>query len=58
MRREFLLTMAFLLSFGLTAQTQENVHQNLADKLLSNDSKLSIGGYAQLDYNQPFDEDV
>lgn len=58
MRRGFLLAMAFLLSIGLTAQTQENVHQNSADKLLSSDSKLSIGGYAQIDYNQPFDEDV
>ena len=58
MRRGFLIKMAFLLSFGLMAQTNENVHQNLADKLLKSDSKLSIGGYAQIDYNQPFDTDV
>lgn len=38
------------------AQTDSlNAQQNSADKLLSSKSKLTIGGYAQIDYNQSFD---
>jgi hypothetical protein len=33
-------------------------YENLAEKLLSTDGKLTIGGYAQIDYNQPFSNGV
>ncbi|WP_107822410.1 hypothetical protein [Mangrovibacterium marinum] len=32
--------------------------QNTADKLLGSDQKLTIGGYAQMDYNQKFSSDT
>ncbi len=32
--------------------------QNTADKLLESEDRLSIGGYAQIDYNQPLSSDV
>lgn len=43
------------------AQTQDQVtpsYQNIADKLLSSDSKLTIGGYGEVHYHQPFDSDL
>lgn len=36
----------------------ENTSSNAANKLLESDKKLSIGGYGQLDYNQPVDKDA
>lgn len=42
------------------AQNQEQVkpsYQNLADKLLSSDNKLTIGGYGEVHYHQPFDSE-
>lgn len=58
MRRTIIMTIAWILPLLITAQTEENGYQNIADKLLSSNTKLSIGGYAQIDYNQPFDKDV
>ncbi len=58
MRKGIILLSALFLSTATMAQTDGNVHQNIADKLLGSDSKLSIGGYAQIDYNQPFSKDV
>jgi hypothetical protein len=51
-----------LMMFAVIAKSQvsdslNNVYKNSADELLSKDSKLTIGGYAQIDYNQPFGED-
>lgn len=56
MKKLFLIsTLATLmLSSNANAQT-DSLQQNSADKLLSSNSKLSIGGYAQIDYNQSFD---
>jgi hypothetical protein len=53
----------FSLAFALVcvigyAQTTENVYQNSADKMIATDGKLSIGGYAQIDYNQPLSDEV
>ncbi len=45
-----------MLGFGAFAQSgQENEGSsiNAAEKLLQSESRLSIGGYAQIDYNQP-----
>jgi hypothetical protein len=37
------------------AQTSDTtLYQNLAGSLMAADNKLTIGGYAQIDYNQPF----
>lgn len=44
------------ISIGIFAQEKEttnNAAVNAAERLLSSGSKLSIGGYAQIDYNQP-----
>jgi hypothetical protein len=31
-----------------------NINQNIADRLLATDGKLTIGGYGEVHYNQPF----
>ncbi len=54
-------TRLFLLSFlfvAFTAQSQNadstsNQYTNIATNLMQKDSKLTIGGYGQVDYNQP-----
>lgn len=53
----FLLVCVFWV-LGLIAQDNQpdNAAYNAADLLLSGDSKLSIGGYAQIDFNQPVKE--
>jgi len=60
MIKSSILLIALLISgFGIYAQNNqstENVSMNAAEKLLQSDSKLSIGGYAQIDYNQPIKE--
>lgn len=60
MNRKFILLIGFITSI-FTAFSQETtetnaIRQNAAERLLSADSKLSIGGYAQIDYNQPIRE--
>lgn len=51
------LLLLFLIA-GLTAIAQDDREgtYNAAESLLQSDSKLSIGGYAQIDFNQPFAE--
>ncbi len=47
---------AMALSMGIFAQSDSlALQQNSADKMLASESKLTIGGYAQIDYNQGFD---
>jgi hypothetical protein len=54
MLKKSILSMAITLLVTVTmAQNPTNNMYNAADKLLATDSKLSIGGYAQIDYNQP-----
>ena len=60
MKTRFFLVAMML--FAVIAKSQDsdsltNVYQNSADIMLSKDSRLTIGGYAQVDYNQPFGED-
>jgi len=47
--------MLLLAALAVMAQSTETPTNNYngAEKLLSSESKLSIGGYAQIDYNQP-----
>ncbi|MFB6319464.1 hypothetical protein [Saccharicrinis sp. FJH54] len=54
------LLMAVLVWAGLTfAQENEgNQYINSAEKLLSTDGRLVIGGYGEVHYNQPLDADV
>ncbi len=47
----FLGVMLLFISFSTKAQ-------NTADRLLASEEKLSIGGYAQIDYNQPISSDT
>ncbi len=58
MKKYLFLIVAGLITMEIIAQDTEAVYQNSADKLLNSNSKLSIGGYAQIDYNQPFDSNV
>lgn len=53
MRKRLLL---ILMLAGITVSYVNG--QNAAESLLDSDSKLSIGGYAQIDYNQPLSSDV
>lgn len=52
-----LLFVALFVATVLNAQN-ENAPANTAGMMLDSDKKLSIGGYGQLDYNQPLDKDV
>lgn len=47
------LLLAVLFSKAQTLEPIKPVYQNLADKLLSSDSKLTIGGYGEVHYHQP-----
>ncbi len=58
-----LITLALVLSFIFGASAQKIVevtsaYQNVADKLLSTDGKLVIGGYGEIHYNQPLKSDI
>ena len=53
MRKRLLL---ILMLAGITASYVNG--QNAAESLLNSESKQSIGGYAQIDYNQPISSDV
>lgn len=49
------------LGFGLQAQTvekEQNSYENSADRLLSTDGRLTIGGYGEVHFNQALDSDV
>lgn len=54
------ISLAVLLMLSFTAFSQTNTNadpfQNAADKMASDDRKLTIGGYAQIDFNQPIQE--
>jgi hypothetical protein len=55
MKKVFLLV---LLALSYTGFTQDNNsatgYANSAEKMATDDNRLTIGGYAQIDYNQPF----
>lgn len=39
--------------YKLTPSKEDNISRNTADQLLNQSGQLNIGGYAQIDYNQP-----
>lgn len=52
------ITLFILFTYDVHATDQpEAKYENMAEKLLATDGKLTIGGYAQIDYNQPFSSD-
>ncbi|MBU1371014.1 MAG: hypothetical protein KJ578_03940 [Bacteroidetes bacterium] len=54
-----LLSIFFLLTTVVAvAQENQNTYLNMADNLLASQSKLTIGGYGEVHYNQPFDNDL
>lgn len=60
MKTTFLIIVTVLLGSAVLAQNNEKANQNTynaAESLLNSSSKLSIGGYAQIDFNQGFQED-
>ena len=46
-----------ILSMNAFAQN-DSMNMNTADRLLKSNTKLSIGGYGEMNYNQEFDKDV
>ncbi len=50
-----------LVTVFLQAQTQEQIkpeYQNIADKLLTSNNKLTIGGYGEVHYHQPLSSGI
>ncbi len=58
MNKYSLLILALFLTVVVSAQNDsvQNIYQNTASKLLSQSKGLTLGGYAQIDYNQPFEQ--
>lgn len=54
LNKTFLMLVLVIAGQIAMAQDKQNTSYNAAESLLQADSKLSIGGYAQIDYNQPF----
>lgn len=51
--------LSFLLAFSFVhGQNTENNYQNTAEKLISSDQNLTIGGYGEVHYNQLLDPDL
>lgn len=48
---------SILVISGIFANAQES-YNNIADKLLSSNTKLTIGGYGEVHYNQPLNSDT
>jgi len=58
MKKVLLLTVLALinvLAFSQSADSTSNQYTSTADNLLSKDSKLVVGGYGEVHYNQPMD---
>ena len=54
----FLIVSAGLFSFAQDEENNPNQYTNSADNLLIQDSKLLIGGYGEVHYNQPLSSDT
>lgn len=54
MKTASILTVLLIVLFSVSIKAQES---NAAQSLMSNDSKLTIGGYGQIDYNQDLAKD-
>ena len=60
-KKAILFTVLMISYFGIYAQiknNQEDININAAETLMNSDSKIQIGGYAQIDFNQPIKEKV
>lgn len=58
--KNYLTILALLISATTQAQLnipKDSIPVNTADRLLAANQKLSIGGYGQIDFNQPYVED-
>ncbi|MBZ0241873.1 MAG: hypothetical protein K8F24_01540, partial [Bacteroidales bacterium] len=53
-----IFTLVNALSFAQSSDTASNYYMNTADNLLLKDSKLLIGGYGEIHYNQPLNSDL
>ncbi len=55
MKGIFLLLSLVAFSFNMFSQDEDklNVYDNSAERLLKSDGNLTIGGYAEVHYNQP-----
>jgi hypothetical protein len=61
MIRRFALAGFLIINAVLTAQipdSSDNIYNNSADKMLTGDRKLTIGGYGEVHYNQPVNSDI
>lgn len=54
----FFVGMIGLVTDAQIAESSDNRYINSANNILSNDSKLVIGGYGEVHYNQPLEDDV
>lgn len=45
-------------SIACFSQQSDSIYLNTAQRMLEDENKLSIGGYAQIDYNQPINSDL
>lgn len=55
-KRLFFLAMMFMAAhgtYGQLADSTANVYQNTADRLITDDRRLTLGGYGEVHYNQP-----
>lgn len=57
MMKKYILLLVFgvanMLAYSQSTDSTFNQYSNIADKLLSNDNKLVVGGYGEVHYNQP-----
>lgn len=61
MKKTIIFSGLLLMTVFSIAQNTDSIryeYQNSAEKLLSTDGKLTIGGYGEVHYNQPFDSKV
>lgn len=60
MKKFSLLVFLFIAAHALaqSSETSANNYTNSADQLLAKDSKLMIGGYGEVHYNQPLDSET
>ncbi len=56
-KKSLILLIVFASIVTVGQQNDSAQYSNLAQTLLQKDGKLTIGGYAQIDYNQPFESD-
>lgn len=59
MIRIILIYLFVLLNFAVHAQqdSSSNVYKNTADQLIQTNSRLNLGGYGEVHYNQPLNKD-